>query len=314
MITVNRLTSQKNYPLSALSFRQAIKRLIQMLWLTATLALISFFSAAQKPNPAPVSPKDWSKDYKPFRICGNLYYVGTYDLACYLITTPQGHILINTGLPGSVNMIRTHVQALGFKFSDIKILLATHAHFDHVGGMAEIKKITGAKMMIEEKDAQALADGGNSDYVLGGKGSMFQPVQADVLLHDKDTVKWGGMQIVVLHHPGHTEGACSFLFDVKDEQRSWRVLIANMPTILEETKLSGMPAYPDVAKDYAYTLVAMKKLKFDIWLSSHASQFGLHKKHRPGDSYNPGAFSDQQGYDLMIGGLQKEYLKKLGKK
>jgi metallo-beta-lactamase class B len=177
--------------------------------------------------------------------------------------------------------------------------------------MAEIKKITGAKMMIHEKDEPVLADGGNSDYVLGGKGSMFQPVRADVLLYDGDTVKWAGMQIVVLHHPGHTKGACSFIFDVKDAHRVYRVLIANMPTILEETKLSGMDTYPEVAKDYAYTLNAMKNLQFDLWFASHASQFKLHLKHKPGDGYNPEAFSDRPGYDSIIDDLQKNYLKKL---
>jgi len=293
---------------------QTVKRSFQISWLIAGLLLTGFSSTAQNLIPLPAMQKDWTRDYKPFRICGNLYYVGTYDLACYLITTPRGHILINTGLPGSANAIRTHVQALGFKFSDIKILLATHTHFDHVGGMAAIRKITGAKMMIHEKDAPVLADGGNSDYIMGGKGSMFQPVQADVLLHDKDTVKWGGMQIIVLHHPGHTKGACSFLFDIKDEQRTWRVLIANMPTILNETKLSGMDTYPDVAKDYAYTLNAMTKLQFDIWLASHASQFGLHLKHKPGDGYHPEAFGDRRGYDTMLNDLQKEYLGKLDKK
>jgi len=143
---------------------------------------------------------------QPFRIAGNLYYVGTYDLAAYLITTPQGHILINTGLAESALMIRTHIEALGFRFAQVKILLATHAHYDHVAGMAEIKKLTGAKMMIDENDAQVLADGGNSDFIFGGKGSMFAPVKADRLLHDHDTVKLGGMEIIVLHHPGHTKG------------------------------------------------------------------------------------------------------------
>src|SRR5436305_12302732 len=107
-------------------------------------------------------------------------------------------------------MIRSHVEALGFKFSDIKILLATHAHYDHVGAMAAIKKMTGAKLMVNEKDAPVLLDGGNSDYVFGGKGSTFQPVKADRLLHDHDTIKLDGMQIVLLHHPGHTRGASSF--------------------------------------------------------------------------------------------------------
>lgn len=283
-------------------------RLIALL-ITA-LSLAALPSAAQKLIPPPSMQPVWSQDYTPFRIAGNLYYVGTYDLACYLITTPQGHILINTGLPGSENMIRSHVEALGFRFTDIKILLATHAHFDHVGAMAEIKKMTGAKMMIEEGDAPVLADGGNSDYLFGGKGSMFLPVTADRLLHDHDTVKLGGMQILVLHHPGHTKGACSYLFDVNDETHSYRVLIANMPTILDQTRFPDMPTYPGVSKDYAYTLDAMKKLQFDIWVASHASQFDLQKKHKPGDGYRPEAFFDRQGYDQAIGDLQKAYLKR----
>jgi metallo-beta-lactamase class B len=256
--------------------------------------------------------KSWSQDYQPFRIAGNLYYVGTYDLACYLITTPEGNILINTGIPGSEAMIRSHVEALGFKFSDIKLLLATHAHFDHVGAMAAVKGMTHAKLLIQERDAPALADGDNSDYVMGGKGPTFVPVKADSLLHEHDTIKFGGMQIMVLHHPGHTKGASSFLFDVKDEHRGYRVLIANMPSILDETKLSGMPGYPEVGKDYAYTLDTMKNLRFDIWLSSHASQFGLQEKHKPGDPYHPEAFIDRQGYDAALNDLQKAYLKKLG--
>jgi metallo-beta-lactamase class B len=290
------------------------KEWLRIIMLATNVFVLPFFSTAQKTIQPPIMNSDWIKDYEPFRIVGNLYYVGTYDLASYLITTPRGHILINTGLAESVPMIRSHVEALGFKFSDIKILLATHAHFDHVAGMAEIKKITGAKMMIHIKDAPVLEDGGNSDYVFGGKGKTFEPVKADRLLHDHDTIQLGGIQIIVLQHPGHTKGACSFLLDVKDDHRSYRILIANMPTILDQTKLSGMPGYPDVAKDYAYTLEALKKIKFDIWLSSHASQFGLHDKRKPGDGYHPEAFIDQKGYDSAIDHLQKEYVKRLTEK
>jgi metallo-beta-lactamase class B len=275
--------------------------------LILTLSLVGLFSTAQQFTRPFEIPDSWAKAYDPFRIVGNLYYVGTYDLACYLITTSEGHILINTGYVGSDSVIRSHVEALGFNFSDIKILLATHAHLDHVGAMAAIKRNTGAKMMIQEDDAPVLADGGNSDYLFGGKGWMFEPVKADRLLHNLDTINFGNMRILVLHHPGHTKGACSFLFDVKDQNRVYRVLIANMPTILEETKLSGMPGYPNVGKDYAYTLSAMKNLTFDIWLSSHASQFNLHQKRQSGDGYHPEAFNDQRGYDSTILGLQKEY-------
>lgn len=286
------------------------KKFLQTTALITSLMLISFYSPAQKLITFPAQ-KSWSKDQEPFRIAGNLYYVGTYDLACYLITTPQGNILINTGLAESMPMIRSHIEKLGFKFRDIKILLATHAHFDHVGSMAAIKKATGAKMMINENDAPVLADGGNSDYILGGKGSSFAPLKADRLLHGDDTVNFGGMKIQVLHHPGHTKGACSFLFDVTDAHRTYRVLIANMPSILDDTKLSGMPAYPNVGKDYAYTLAAMKKLHFDIWLASHASQFDLQDKRKPGDAYHPEVFIDRAGYDAALNDLQKAYLKKL---
>jgi metallo-beta-lactamase class B len=302
----------KNFNLAAISIAVMpfFKKVLPIIMLIINLSLISFYASAQKLIKMPVQDS-WVKDYEPFRIAGNLYYVGTYDLACYLITTPKGNILINTGVAGSAAMIRTHVEALGFKFSDIKILLATHAHFDHVGALADIKKATGAKVMINQYDAPVLADGGNSDYVFGGKGSSFKPVKADRILHDHDTVKLADMQIIVLHHPGHTMGACSFLFDVKDEHRVYRVLIANMPTILDETKLSGMPGYPNVAKDYAYTLSELKNLKFDIWLASHASQFALQEKHKPGDGYHPEAFIDPKGYNSAVDDLQKEYLRRL---
>ena len=260
----------------------------------------------------PNSDSTWTKDQEPFRIAGNLYYVGSYGLASYLITTPKGDILINSGIPGSDSMIRRHVEALGFKFSDIKILLATHAHFDHVGAMAAIKKATGARLMIEEKDAPLMADGGNSDFDLGGHGPMFPPVKVDRLLHDKDVVQLGGMRILVLHHPGHTKGACSFLFMVKDEKRSYLVLIVNIPSILSETKFPSMASYPEVGKDYGYTLDTMPKISFDIWLASHASQFGLQKKHKPGDGYRPEAFmNDREEYDSTISKLHAQYLKKM---
>jgi metallo-beta-lactamase class B len=286
-------------------------RFFKTMAIAAVCSFISSTATAQKvkePNPW---NEEWNKPYEPFRIAGNLYYVGTYDLACYLITTPQGHILINTGLAASKSQIKQNVEALGFQLRDIKILLNTQAHYDHMGAMAAIKKMTGATLMINEPDAAAVKDGGSSDYALGGKNSTFQPVKPDRLLHDGDTVQLGNMQLIMLHHPGHTKGSCSFLFTVKDEQRSYKVLIANMPSIVTEKKFSEVTTYPEIAKDYAYTLNAMKNLSFDIWLSSHASQFNLHDKHKPGDAYNPAAFIDKAGYDAAINDLQKQYDEKV---
>ena len=291
-----------------------LKKLFQIIVCTTILMFYCLGLNAQTLVKTPASQPDWSRNYAPFRIVGNLYYVGTYDLSCYLITTPKGDILINTGLPGSESMIRQHVEALGFKFNDIKILLNNQAHFDHVGAMAAIKKMTGAKIMINEGDARVLADGGNSDFVMGGKGMLFIPVKPDILLHKKDTIKLGGMQIVALHLPGHTKGSTGFLFNIKDQNHTYKVFIANLPTILDETKLAGMPNYPTVGKDYAYTLNAMKNVKFDIWFAAHAGQFNMHQKHQPGDTYNPKAFIDQQGYNAALNDLQKAYEKKLKQK
>ncbi len=290
------------------------KYILRIVTLIIIFSFVNVLASAQKVTEPKNTPAEWSKPFQPFRIVGNLYYVGTYDLACYLITTAQGNILINTGLAASLPIIKASIEALGFKFADTKILLTMQAHYDHMGAMAAIKKMTRAKMMIDEKDASVMADGGSSDYALGGDGSTYEPVKADRLLQNGDTVKLGDMQLIMLHHPGHTKGSCSFLFDVKDDQRSYRILIANMPTIVTEKSFSVLSNYPDIAKDYAYTLNVMKKLSFDIWLSSHASQFKLHDKHQIGGVYNPAAFIDKKGYDAAINNLQEQFNKNVESK
>jgi metallo-beta-lactamase class B len=279
--------------------------------LCLVVLLLASIANAQKVKEPVITNADWSAPYKPFRIAGNLYYVGTYDLASYLITTTKGNLLINTGLAASAAQIKNNIEALGFKFADTRVLLTTQAHYDHVGAMAVIKKKTGALLMVDEKDAGVLKDGGSSDYALGGHGSTFQPVQADRLLHNGDTIQLGDMQVIMLHHPGHTKGSCSFLFTVKDEHRSYKVLIANMPTIVTEKSFASISSYPEITVDYANTLTDMKNISFDIWLASHASQFSMHAKHQPGNDYNPAAFIDQAGYNAAIKDLQKQYEEKI---
>jgi metallo-beta-lactamase class B len=177
--------------------------------------------------------------------------------------------------------------------------------------MAAIKKITKAKMMADEGDAAVVADGGLSDYDLKGDVRTFAPVKVDRILHNGDSIKLGNTKLTILHHPGHTKGSCSYLFDVKDAQRSYRVLIANMPTIVTDKKFSDIPSYPGIADDYAYTLKTMKDLKFDIWLASHGIQFDLLSKHQPGSPYNPLIFADKKNYYDQIDELQAEYDKKI---
>ena len=279
--------------------------------LIGNILFVGYFANAQTVSVLENTPPEWSAPYQPFRIVGNLYYVGTYDLACYLITTSEGNILINTGLAASADMINKNIKTLGFKHTDTRILLTTQAHFDHMAAMASIQRLTGAKMMVNKGDSSVVADGGKSDYALI---TTFEPVKINRILENRDTVKLGTMRLMMLNHPGHTKGSCSFLFDVKDKQGSYRVLIANMPTIVTGKKFSEIPAYKQIASDYAYTLSEMKKLSFDIWLASHASQFELHKKHKPGDKYNPKAFMDKKGYDAALNDLQLQFSNKIKEK
>lgn len=272
-----------------------------------TWAVQFFAQAVHEPKN---HPKEWSKPYEPLRIAGNLYYVGTYDLASYLIVTEKGNILINTGLADSLPIIKNNIKKLGFTYSDIKILLLNQAHYDHLGAMADIKKETGAKLYVDYADADVMTSGGKSDYEMGKYGVTFKPVNPDFILKDRQWVTLGNTKLMMLHHPGHTKGSCSYLFETRDKSRSYKVLIANMPSIIIDHKFSEVSTYPDIAKDYAYTFTEMKKLDFDIWVAAHASQFSLHEKHKPTDSYNPKAFMDKKEYFDELNDLEKEYLEK----
>jgi metallo-beta-lactamase class B len=268
-------------------------------------ALIPLFvvscAAAQQPD-------EWTRPFPPFRIAGNLYYVGTYDLASYLIVTPAGNILINTGLAGSVSQIRSNIATLGFQFSDTKLLLATHAHLDHVAALAEIKRLTGARMAATEAEAPLLESGGKTDFRFGEDSSAwFQPVKVDENLRDGQKVGLGGMELTVHLHPGHTRGAASYEFTVEDGARGYRVLIANLPSINPGVKLLDNPKYPEIMADYAHTLATLKDLHPEIFLASHASQFGLHRKYQPGDTYQPNRFVDPAGYRAAVDGLQQAF-------
>ena len=284
---------------------------LKYFFITFFLLLSQFLAHAQKVVEPLTDNPDWTAAYQPFQIVGNLYYVGTRDLACYLITTPVGHILINTGLASSAPLIKANMAILGFKLSDIKILLTTQAHFDHMGAMATIKKQTSAQFMVDAADSSVVADGGKSDYATGGSISTYIPLSPSRILHNNDTIKLGDTRLIMLHHPGHTKGSCSYMLQVVDKDKIFKILIANMPTIVTDKKFAEITTYPTIAADYAYTLATMKNLQFDIWLASHASQFKLHQKHPPNGAYNPNAFIDQQGYKQQISDLQDAFIKKL---
>ncbi len=252
-------------------------------------------------SPPRITNPDWVKPFPPFRIVGGLYYVGTYDLAVYLLVTREGNILINTGVNDSAPMIRSNVEQLGFRFADIKLLLATHGHWDHVGAMAEIKRATGARMLIHEADADLVETGGGTDFRFpDGRGTIYEPVKVDQRLKEGDKVRLGEIELTVLHHPGHTKGAVSFAYVAQDAGRNYEVLIVNMGSINPGVNVAFMRAFPQINEAYSGTLARQKELKPEIWVSSHAAQFDLHKKYKPGDAHDPARFVDPDGYTAKI--------------
>ena len=257
---------------------------------------------------------DWIRPFPPFRMLGNVYWVGTYDLSTYLVTTPQGHILINTGLTQTIPQIKTGVEQLGFNLTDVKILTATHGHFDHVAGLAELKRMTGARVMMSEQDAELLESGAKSDFRFGDDpGARFEPVKVDRRLKNGDKIELGGVILTVHHHPGHTKGATSFTFDVRENNKTYRVGIMNMPAINPGVRVSGMPKFPEITQAYARTFHDQKEMKIDVWLASHAGQFDMHKKYQQGDTYNPDRFVDPEGFQAAVARLENLYRDQLAK-
>jgi metallo-beta-lactamase class B len=222
---------------------------------------------------AQVNP-DWTEPFPPFRIAGNLYYVGSKDLASYLLTTPQGHVLINSDLETSVPLIRASVEKLGFKFSDISILLISHAHWDHDGGSAEIKRLTGATYMVMDGDVAVVESGGKSDFQYGNQpASLYPPTKVDRLLHDGDEVKLGGTTLVAHLTPGHTKGCTTWTMKVQEDGKIYHVVIIGSPNVNEGYKLVMNSSYPEIASDYERTFRVLNSLPVDIFLGAHGSYF-----------------------------------------
>ena len=195
----------------------------------------------------------WTQPFPPFRIAGNLYYVGSDDLASYLIATPKGLILINSNLTSSPPLIRKSVEALGFRFSDIKILLISHAHSDHCAGSAEIIKQTGAKYEVMDGDVRVVESGGKSDFAYGAKKDMrYPPAHVDRVLHDGDTVQLGGTVLTAHLTAGHTRGTTTWTMDESEGGRLLHVVIVGSPNVNPGYKLVRNTVYPQIAADYAH--------------------------------------------------------------
>ena len=244
----------------------------------------------------------WKRPFPPTKIAGNVYYVGTEDLACYLVTTPAGHILINTGLEDSMPLLKSGIEKLGFKLTDVKILLTMQAHFDHMAAMAEVRKLTGARLLVTDADAPFAADGAHSDPSFG-KDGWFKPVPVDGRIKDGDVVKLGGTELRVVYTPGHSKGSVSYTLTVNEGGRSLQVAIVNMPSVV--MRLVNNQFYPNIVPDLEFTFTQLKKLHPDIWVCGHASQFHLAAKAKAG------SFVDPAGYAATVAEYEKAFRERL---
>ena len=272
---------------------------LAVLWLTLAISA-----------PLPAQQEDSKRRFPGHRVIANLYAVGTYDLAVFLITSGDGHILINTGFEDSTPLIRKNIESLGFQLEDVKILLTMQAHGDHTEALAEIKGITGAEMWATAGDAPVLEDGGGSDAHFGGKVS-FKPVKVDRIIKHGGVIELGETRLTVVETPGHTRGSVSYTMKVGEGGRDYDVVIANMASINPGKRLVVDPTYPGVAEDFAATFRRQKALPVDVWVAAHGSQYGLHDKYKPGQAYNPETFVDPEGYRAAVEQHEKLYLEQV---
>ncbi|MDP9120316.1 MAG: subclass B3 metallo-beta-lactamase [Acidobacteriota bacterium] len=291
-------------------------------------------------GPAPVAAqadpaaRAWNAPVEPFRIAGNLYYVGAADISSFLITTPAGHILLDGGFVETAPLIAANVQKLGFRLADVKILLNSHAHFDHAGGLARLQELTGARFIASAGDAPLLAAGGKGDFRWGDQ-APFPPIRADRVIADGDTVSLGGTVLTAHLTPGHTKGCTTWTLTVVDEagvrddkgksaaaRKSFKVVFVGSTTINPGVRLVDRPSYPGIASDYATSFRVLKALPCDIFLGPHGSFFNLEEKARrlaagrAGGAGSPGGtegggvnpFVDPEGYKGFVAKTERAYL------
>jgi len=236
--------------------------------------------------------------------------VGASDLSSFLIVTPQGHILLDSGLAETVPQIQQNVVQLGFRLADVKVLINTHAHYDHAGGLALLKRLTGATLMASEADAALLAAGGKGDPNFGDRFA-YEPVKADRILRDGDKVELGGVTMTAHLTPGHTKGNTTWTMTVTEGMQSYNVVVAGSTSTLGY-KLVDNPNYPGIVADYERTFQILKSLPCDIFLAPHGSFYDLTEKSKllgQGEKQNP--FIDPEGYKRYVEDAEKAFQKEL---
>jgi metallo-beta-lactamase class B len=255
-------------------------------------------------------PEDWHQAFPPFRIAGNIYYVGTGDLASYLVKTPAGNILVNTDYEQDVPLIRKSVEQLGFKFGDIKIVLLSHAHDDHVAGTALVLKETRAQLMVMDGDVAAM-EAGTTDFQPSDQ--HWTPVKVDRILHDNDVVEIGGTKLVANLTAGHTKGCTTWTTQVRDGSRTLNVVIECSPNVIPAYKLVNDPKYPQIAEDFEKTFRVLNRLSCDVFLSAHGNNFDLKAKYAKLKTAAENPFIDPVGYKAYVAEHENSFRRELNR-
>ena len=233
---------------------------------------------------------DWHRPFPAFKIAGNLYYVGTADLAVYLINTPQGNIVINSDFKEDVPLIHKSIEQLGFKYADTKIILISHAHGDHDEGVGVIKQETGAKLMVMDADVPSV-----ESMAPGRPGA-----HVDRVLHDGDTVELGGAKLIARLTPGHTKGCTTWTMQVQEGGRTLNAVIIGSPNVNPGYILVGNQNYPQIAQDYVKTFQVLKALPCDLFLGAHGAYFGLKAKYEKMKAGGANPLIDPGGYKAYV--------------
>ena len=267
-----------------------------------SLLVVPASQAKSTGKPAKAAGDKYLEPFPAHHVAGNIYFVGTVGQANYLITTPEGNILVNSGVVGDVPLIKASIAKLGFKYSDTKILLISHAHFDHDAGSAQVVKDTGAKYEVMDADVPVVQSGGKEDFNYGDKGgeNLYPAVKVDRVLHDGDTVSLGGTVLTAHKTPGHTKGCTTWTMKVNEGGKSLNVTIVGSPNVNPGYVLVGNTKYPGIAQDYEKTFQVLKSLPTDIFLGAHGDYYGMPAKYaklKPGAA-NP--FIDPAGYKAYV--------------
>jgi metallo-beta-lactamase class B len=244
---------------------------------------------------------DWNRPFPPHKIIGNLYYVGSEQLASFLVATPDGHILVNSSFETTVPVIRAAVEKLGFRFTDIRIVVGSHAHGDHMEGDALVKELTGAQVMAMEQDVPLLRT-----LRPGGK-----PHPIDRVLRDGDEVTLGGSTLVARLTPGHTPGCTTWTLRVQDGGRPYNVVILGSIGVNPGYVLVGNKDYPQIADDYMRSFKTLRALPVDVFLGAHGSFYGLADKHPRLQQGGQNPFVDPAGYRAHLDRQEQNFLARL---